>query len=167
MAEKDIYDTITRMSTGPSRRTVLQIVDKSVRWMGDKTTALPTSVGTRATGSRGGGSTSSDPESDFITTEGWHTEHLLRPVFMGCATRNDKVITIALSSLRRLIALPPVSLSAIPAFIQTMNDCTSRGVDIQFKILQTLLSLLPTSPPFTAENSQTYVLSFCAPSSLP
>ena len=31
--------------------------------------------------------------------DGWHTEDLLRPVFMGCATKNAKVITIALGSL--------------------------------------------------------------------
>jgi hypothetical protein len=39
--------------------------------------------------------------------------------------RNDhEVITVALSSLRgeRLTALRAVSLSAIPAIIQTMND---------------------------------------------
>jgi hypothetical protein len=70
------------------------------------------------------------------------------PVFMGCATKNAKVITIALSSLQRLIALHAVSLSAIPAVIQTMNDYMSQGVDIQIqlKILQTLLSLVTNFP---------------------
>jgi Dimerisation and cyclophilin-binding domain of Mon2 len=65
---------------------------------------------------------------------------------MGCATKNVKVITIALGSLQRLIALRAVSLSAIPAIIQTMNDCMSQGVDIQLKILQTLLSLITNFP---------------------
>jgi len=54
---------------------------------------------------------------------------------MGCATKIDKVITIALSSLQRLIALRAVFLYAIPATIQTMNDCMSQRVDIQLKIL--------------------------------
>ncbi len=84
--------------------------------------------------------------SHFIAVDGWHTEDLLRPVFMGCATKNAKVITIALGSLQRLIALRAVSLSAIPAIIQTMNDCMSQGVDIQLKILQTLLSLITNFP---------------------
>jgi hypothetical protein len=84
--------------------------------------------------------------SYFITTDGWQTDDLLRPVFMGCATKNVKVITIALGSLQRLIALRAVSLSAIPAIIQTMNDCISQGVDIQLKILQTLLSLITNFP---------------------
>ena len=67
-------------------------------------------------------------------------EDLLRPVFMSCPTKNAKVITITLSSLQRLISLRAVSLSAVPAIIQTMNDCMSQGVDIQLRILQTLLS---------------------------
>src|SRR5712691_13094929 len=37
--------------------------------------------------------------------DGWHTEDLLRPVFMGCPTKNAKVNTIALrlDSLQRLV----------------------------------------------------------------
>ncbi|KAI9452204.1 hypothetical protein F5148DRAFT_1237059 [Russula earlei] len=65
---------------------------------------------------------------------------------MGCATKNAKVITIALGALQRLIVLRAVSLSVIPAIIQTMNDCMSQGVDIQLKILQTLLSLITNFP---------------------
>ena len=65
---------------------------------------------------------------------------------MGCATKNAKVITIALGSLQRLIALRAVSLATIPTIIQTMNDCMSQGVDIQLKILQTLLSLITNFP---------------------
>jgi hypothetical protein len=77
---------------------------------------------------------------------------------MGCATKNAEVITIALGSLQRLISLRAVSLSAVPSIIQTMNDCMSQGVDIQLKVLQTLLSLIPTSPTFppcTAGSSPT------------
>jgi hypothetical protein len=43
--------------------------------------------------------------------------------------------TITLSTLQRLVALRAVSLSAIPAIIQTMNDSMLQGVDLQFKIL--------------------------------
>ena len=56
-------------------------------------------------------------------------------------------LTIALGSLRHLIALPAVSLSVISAtIIQTINDHMSQGVDIQFKILQTLLPLITNFP---------------------
>jgi hypothetical protein len=58
----------------------------------------------------------------------------------------NKIITVALGSLRRLIALRAVSLFAIPAIIQTINDRTSQGVGIQLKILQTLLSLVINFP---------------------
>jgi hypothetical protein len=36
---------------------------------------------------------------------------------MGGATKNAKVVAIALGSLQRLIALPAVSLSAIPPLL--------------------------------------------------
>ncbi|KAI0263894.1 hypothetical protein BGY98DRAFT_1103745 [Russula aff. rugulosa BPL654] len=56
-----------------------------------------------------------------------------------------QVVAIALGSLQRLIALRAVSLSAIPAIIQTMNDCMSQGVDIQLRFSS------PPSPPFTTK----------------
>ena len=66
---------------------------------------------------------------------------------MGCAPKNARVITIALCFLHHLIALRTVSLSAIPAIIQTMNDGLSQGVDIQLKILQTLITAAITNFP--------------------
>jgi len=30
---------------------------------------------------------------------GWHTEYIPRPVFIGCATKNAKVVIIAIGSL--------------------------------------------------------------------
>ena len=65
---------------------------------------------------------------------------------MGCSTKNAKVIAIALGSLQRLITLRAISFSALPAVIQTINDCMTQGVDIQLKILQTLLSLITNFP---------------------
>jgi hypothetical protein len=59
------------------------------------------------------------------------------------------------------------SFSAIPAIIQTMNDCMSQGVDIQLKILQTLLSLITNFPTIHGRllaDVRAFVLS---PSSLP
>jgi Dimerisation and cyclophilin-binding domain of Mon2 len=61
---------------------------------------------------------------------------------MGCATRNPKVVVISIGSLQRLIALRAVPQSAVPVIVTTMNDCLSQGVDIQLRILQTLLSLI-------------------------
>ena len=73
-------------------------------------------------------------------------EGLLRPIFMGCATKNTKVIAISLGALQRLIALHAVPQTAVPTIVNTMNECMSQGVDIQLRILQTLLSLITNFP---------------------
>ena len=74
------------------------------------------------------------------------SDELLRPVFMGCSTKNTKVITIALTALQRLITLHAVPQSAVPTIISTMNECVVQGVDIQLRVLQTLLSLITNFP---------------------
>ena len=78
--------------------------------------------------------------------DGPQSDDLLRPVFMGCATKNAKVVAISLGSLQRLIALKAVPQSAVPLIINTMSDCMNQGVDIQLRILQTLLSLITNFP---------------------
>ncbi|KAH9940033.1 uncharacterized protein BXZ73DRAFT_43028 [Epithele typhae] len=65
---------------------------------------------------------------------------------MGCATKNAKVVAISLGSLQRLIALKAVPQSAVPLIVSTMSDCINQGVDIQLRILQTLLSLTTNFP---------------------
>ncbi|KZP24026.1 hypothetical protein FIBSPDRAFT_785328 [Athelia psychrophila] len=81
-----------------------------------------------------------------LAADGPQSEDLLRPVFMGCATKNAKVVGISLGSLQRLIALKAVPQSAVPLIINTMTDAVSQGVDIQLRILQTLLSLITNFP---------------------
>ena len=70
---------------------------------------------------------------------------------MGCATKNAKVVAISLGSLQRLIALKAVPQSAVPVIINTMGDCMNQGVDIQLRILQTLLSLITNFPAIHGE----------------
>ncbi|GLB42717.1 putative C-terminal region of Mon2 protein [Lyophyllum shimeji] len=81
-----------------------------------------------------------------LASDGPQSDDLLRPVFMGCATKNAKVVAISLGSLQRLIALKAVPHSAVPLMISTMSDAMSQGVDIQLRILQTLVSLIPNFP---------------------
>ncbi|KIM30394.1 hypothetical protein M408DRAFT_21910 [Serendipita vermifera MAFF 305830] len=73
-------------------------------------------------------------------------DELLRPVFLGCKTKNAKVVTIALGSLQRLIALRAVPSYALPQILATMAEILTQGVDIQLKILQALLSLVTSLP---------------------
>jgi hypothetical protein len=82
----------------------------------------------------------------YFLQDGPQSEDVLRPVFMGCATRNAKVVGISLGSLHRLISMKAVPSSTIPHILTTMNDCISQGVDIQLRILQTLLSLITNYP---------------------
>ncbi|KAF8639344.1 hypothetical protein AX17_001563 [Amanita inopinata Kibby_2008] len=77
-----------------------------------------------------------------LASDGPQSDDLLRPVFMGCATKNAKVVAISLGSLQRLIALKAVPQSAVTLIINTMSDAMSQGVDIQLRILQTLVSLI-------------------------
>ncbi|KAF8129901.1 hypothetical protein EV363DRAFT_1399707 [Boletus edulis] len=81
-----------------------------------------------------------------LASDGAQSDDLLRPVFMGCATKNAKVVAISLGSLQRLIALKAVPQSAVPLIINTMSDAMSQGVDIQLRILQTLVSLITNFP---------------------
>lgn len=65
---------------------------------------------------------------------------------MGCATRNSKVVAISIGSFQRLISMRAVPQTSIPSIISVLSDSISQGVDIQLKILQTLLSLLTNFP---------------------
>jgi len=63
---------------------------------------------------------------------------------MGCATKNPKVVAISLGSLQRLIVLKAVPQSAVSKIVEIMSDAArTQGVDIQLKVLQTLVSLVP------------------------
>ncbi|TDL18222.1 hypothetical protein BD410DRAFT_900985 [Rickenella mellea] len=89
---------------------------------------------------------SSEQATSRLASDGPQSQDLLRPFFMGCAIKNAKVVAISLGSLQRLIALQAVPQSLVPLIIKTMNDCVSQGVDIQLRILQTLLSLITNFP---------------------
>ena len=56
------------------------------------------------------------------------------------------MVAISLGSLQRLIALKAVPHSAVSRIIGTMGDAMSQGVDIQLRILQTLVSLITNFP---------------------
>lgn len=78
--------------------------------------------------------------------DGPQSDVLLTPVFMGCATKSPKVVSISLGSLQRLITLRAVPQSAVPRILSTMSDVLASGVDIQLRVLQTLVSLVPNFP---------------------
>lgn len=73
-------------------------------------------------------------------------DEVIRPVFMGCAVKNAKVVAISLSCLQRLISLNAVPPTSVSRIITIMSDAVNLGVDIQLRILQTLLSLVTNLP---------------------
>jgi hypothetical protein len=87
---------------------------------------------------------------------------------MGCYTKNAKVVAISLGSLQRLIAMKAIPPSVIPPIIATMSELLNQGVDIQLRILQTVLSLLMNFPDVHGEllgdvlPSYTYYARICA-----
>ncbi|KAF8311099.1 hypothetical protein DL93DRAFT_1519713 [Clavulina sp. PMI_390] len=90
----------------------------------------------------------SNPEhaASILARDSHESEDILRPLFMGCATRVAKIVVLCLSSLHRLIAFKAIPASAIPNVVSTLSDCLSQGVDVQLRILQMLLSLLTNYP---------------------
>ncbi|KZP00948.1 hypothetical protein CALVIDRAFT_580907 [Calocera viscosa TUFC12733] len=71
------------------------------------------------------------------------SDTILAPLFLACQTRNSKLASIALGTIQRLVASRLLSPSFAPRIISTLStDCLTGGVDIQLKVLQTLLSLL-------------------------
>ncbi|KAL1697847.1 hypothetical protein EV121DRAFT_274816, partial [Schizophyllum commune] len=67
------------------------------------------------------------PEQATAQLAGGDGEELLKPVFMGCATKNAKVVAISLGSLQRLIGMKAVPPSAVPLIISTAADAMSQG----------------------------------------
>jgi hypothetical protein len=61
---------------------------------------------------------------------------------MGISTKNAKVVAISLGSLQRLISLKAVPHSAVEMIVKAAGEAVSQGVDIQLRVLQTLLGLV-------------------------
>lgn len=61
---------------------------------------------------------------------------------LGCKTKNAKIVGISIAALQRLVALGGVPLALLPDVLSTLGHVAGNAVDIQLKILQTLLSIL-------------------------
>ncbi|WVQ85868.1 hypothetical protein IAT38_008036 [Cryptococcus sp. DSM 104549] len=71
-----------------------------------------------------------------------HGDTLLEPITLGCKTKTAKVVGISIAALQRLVALGGVPTAKLPQVLATLTSVASQAVDIQLKILQTLLSIL-------------------------
>ncbi|WVF67919.1 hypothetical protein IAT40_002681 [Kwoniella sp. CBS 6097] len=71
-----------------------------------------------------------------------HADTLLEPITKGCKTKIAKVIGISIAALQRLVSLRGVPTVKLPDVLATLSSVANQAVDIQLKILQTLLSIL-------------------------
>ncbi|KAL8279821.1 hypothetical protein RQP46_007671 [Phenoliferia psychrophenolica] len=78
---------------------------------------------------------------------------LFHPIFLATTTRNSKIIALAVSSLQRLIAAGAVPKGLVKQILETLEQVIPQGVEIQLKILQTLVSLLTTTVGGSGEHS--------------
>ncbi|KAF9304722.1 hypothetical protein BGZ74_000788 [Mortierella antarctica] len=69
-------------------------------------------------------------------------QDVLKPFLLACDTKNAKLVTISMGCLRELISHRAMPEGAIEVVLKTLNDIMSQGVEIQLKILQTILPLL-------------------------
>ncbi|KAG0214456.1 hypothetical protein BGX33_002091 [Mortierella sp. NVP41] len=69
-------------------------------------------------------------------------QDVLKPFLLACDTKNVKLVTISTGCLRELISHKAMPESSIEVVLKTLNDIMSHGVEIQLKILQTILPLL-------------------------
>ncbi|KZV66097.1 hypothetical protein PENSPDRAFT_689284 [Peniophora sp. CONT] len=72
------------------------------------------------------------------------SQTLLSPILLGLQTRQAKPAALALAALQRAVLLKLVPSVHVPALLGALNDAAggSAGVDIQLRVLQTLLNLL-------------------------
>ncbi|KAG1571611.1 hypothetical protein G6F50_004463 [Rhizopus delemar] len=77
-----------------------------------------------------------------IANELAKTEDALRPFVLACETKQIKLITIAIGCIQKLISFHAIPETSVRTILRTLTDISSHGVDIQLKILQTVLPLL-------------------------
>ncbi|KAI9094730.1 hypothetical protein DFS34DRAFT_242399 [Phlyctochytrium arcticum] len=80
--------------------------------------------------------------SDPVGQELSRTDDALRPFLMACETKNPKLVPIAVSCLQRLIAHQAIPEASIMGVLKTLGDLVGSSVELQLKVLQTVLPLL-------------------------
>ncbi|ORX54448.1 hypothetical protein DM01DRAFT_1035596 [Hesseltinella vesiculosa] len=70
------------------------------------------------------------------------SEDALRPFVLACETKQIKLVTIAIGCIQKLISYHAIPETSVRGVLRTLTDISVHGVDIQLKILQTVLPLL-------------------------
>ncbi|KAI8971243.1 hypothetical protein BDB01DRAFT_811861 [Pilobolus umbonatus] len=77
-----------------------------------------------------------------IANELAKTEDALRPFVLACETKQVKLVTIAIGCIQKLISFHAIPETSVRTVLRTLTDISSHGMEIQLKILQTVLPLL-------------------------
>ncbi|KAI8070702.1 hypothetical protein BC940DRAFT_295365 [Gongronella butleri] len=77
-----------------------------------------------------------------VSNELAKSEDALRPFVLACETRQIKLVTIAIGCIQKLISYHAIPETSVRSVLRTLTDISVHGVDIQLKILQTVLPLL-------------------------
>ncbi|GAN02041.1 protein MON2 homolog isoform X3 [Mucor ambiguus] len=77
-----------------------------------------------------------------IANELAKTEDALRPFVLACETKQVKLVTIAIGCIQKLISFHAIPETSVRTILRTLTDISTHGVEIQLKILQTVLPLL-------------------------
>ncbi|GAA6033445.1 hypothetical protein JCM8097_001397 [Rhodosporidiobolus ruineniae] len=92
---------------------------------------------------------------DELKTDPPPAQHpLYQPIFLASSTRNAKVIALAVSALQRLIVAGAVPKTLVKQILDTLEQVIAQGVEIQLKVLQTLVSLLTTTTSITTASGR-------------
>ncbi|KAI8343085.1 hypothetical protein BC941DRAFT_410389 [Chlamydoabsidia padenii] len=77
-----------------------------------------------------------------ISDELSKSDDALRPFTLACETKQVKLVTIAIGCIQKLISYHAIPETSVRTVLRTLTDISIHGVDIQLKILQTVLPLL-------------------------
>ncbi|EFA78841.1 hypothetical protein PPL_08306 [Heterostelium album PN500] len=74
------------------------------------------------------------------------SEDVLKPFLMSCDTKNQKMVSIAIGSILKLISQSAVSITTLPLILSKMSMLIDIGSEepVQLKVLQGLLILITT-----------------------
>ncbi|KAK5671263.1 Endocytosis and vacuole integrity protein [Batrachochytrium dendrobatidis] len=79
---------------------------------------------------------------DTLTADLANTDDTVKPFIMSCDTKNPKLIPIAISCLQKLISHHAVPESSTSLILKTLSDQVGSTMELQLKILQTILPLI-------------------------
>ncbi|KAI8586711.1 hypothetical protein BDZ88DRAFT_427821 [Geranomyces variabilis] len=79
---------------------------------------------------------------DPVASELAKTDEALKPFIMACETKNAKLIPIAVPCLQRLIMHQAIPEGSIMLVLKTLSDLINTSLELQLKVLQTVIPLL-------------------------